>query len=320
MQMKRRNVFLSFILLLALFLGCSLIFLKSRRDTEIKKELNVIGAQIENDPIVEKLLESMQSTQSTQSVLAGKTEESKEDYSLTPEQKRRAEQLISLFENGKIEIQYGYAENLDDGRGITAGRAGFTTRDGDAYMVVKVYSQKKPGNKLEKYLDALRKLAEDESGSTDGLSGFGKVWKDASKDAKFRDSQDYVVDKLYFQPSQKYADNLGLKTAIARAFLYDTIIQHGDGGDKDSISALIKTTNSKAGGSPKEGTDELQWFKEFMNVRRNDLSNANDEETRDAWKDSVSRVDVYKQIFEDKNYDLKGPIKIKTKDYNETIP
>ena len=49
------------------------------------------------------------------------------DSGLTVVQKHRADQLISIFENGIPEIQYGYAEDLDDGRGITAGRAGFCT-------------------------------------------------------------------------------------------------------------------------------------------------------------------------------------------------
>src|SRR5437870_4798044 len=59
---------------------------------------------------------------------------------LTVEQKRRAEQLTSLFENGRIELQYSYAEDLGDGRGITTGRAGFTTADGDALEVVTLYT------------------------------------------------------------------------------------------------------------------------------------------------------------------------------------
>ena len=51
---------------------------------------------------------------------------------LNPEQRHRADALISIFENGTPKIQYGYAENIRDGRGITAGRAGFTTATGDA--------------------------------------------------------------------------------------------------------------------------------------------------------------------------------------------
>ncbi|ARX88391.1 hypothetical protein SMD44_07878 [Streptomyces alboflavus] len=68
------------------------------------------------------------------------------DGGLSAEQRRRADQLVSVFENGTTKIQYGYAENLDDGRGVTAGRAGFTTDDGDALEVVRAYTDKKPDN------------------------------------------------------------------------------------------------------------------------------------------------------------------------------
>ena len=50
--------------------------------------------------------------------------------------KHRAEQIISSFENSTTEIQYAYAEDIGDGRGITAGRAGFTSRTHDLLQVV----------------------------------------------------------------------------------------------------------------------------------------------------------------------------------------
>ena len=46
---------------------------------------------------------------------------------LNAEQRSRADQLVSIFENGTPLIQYDYAENLDDGRGVTVGQVGFTT-------------------------------------------------------------------------------------------------------------------------------------------------------------------------------------------------
>lgn len=317
--MRKRIFFIILIWVFAIVLGATVIYIRSRKEIELRNEYSIIDTGMEGDPIIEKLLQTNETSQSANTNEEEKIETSK-DHALTSDQKKRAEQLTSLFENGTIEIKYSYVENLDDGRGITAGRAGFTTRDGDAYMVVKAYTKLSPNNVLAKYLDPLKKLAEKESDSTSGLSGYESAWKKATKDSKFRDSQDYVVDKLYFIPSQEYADGLDLKTPIARAFMYDTIIQHGDGDDKDSINSLIDSTNSKMGGSPKDGIDELKWFEKFMEVRKNHLKNAADESTRDVWAESIGRVDVYKQIFDSKNYNLKGSIKIKTKEYDVTIP
>jgi chitosanase len=58
---------------------------------------------------------------------------------LTKEQKKRCEEYTSIFENDTIELQYAYVENIRDGRGYTAGRAGFTTGTADALEVIKKF-------------------------------------------------------------------------------------------------------------------------------------------------------------------------------------
>ncbi|WP_368237462.1 chitosanase [Bacillus velezensis] len=239
---------------------------------------------------------------------------------LNKDQKRRAEQLTSIFENGKTEIQYGYVEALDDGRGYTCGRAGFTTATGDALEVVEVYTKVVPNNKLKKYLPELRRLAKDESDDISNLKGFASAWRSLGNDKAFRAAQDKVNDSLYYQPAMKRSENAGLKTALAKAVMYDTVIQHGDGDDPDSFYALIKRTNKKMGGSPKDGTDEKKWLNKFLDVRYDDLMNPSDEDTQDEWRESVARVDVFRDIVKEKNYNLNGPIHVRSSEYgNFTI-
>ncbi|UBQ45748.1 chitosanase [Bacillus velezensis] len=239
---------------------------------------------------------------------------------LNKDQKRRAEQLTSIFENGKTEIQYGYVEALDDGRGYTCGRAGFTTATGDALEVVEVYTKAVPNNKLKKYLPELRRLAKDESDDISNLKGFDSAWRSLGNDKAFRAAQDKVNDSLYYQPAMKRSENAGLKTALAKAVMYDTVIQHGDGDDPDSFYALIKRTNKKMGGSPKDGTDEKKWLNKFLDVRYDDLMNPSDEDTQDEWRESVARVDVFRDIVKEKNYNLNGPIHVRSSEYgNFTI-
>lgn len=239
---------------------------------------------------------------------------------LNKDQKRRAEQLTSIFENGKMEIQYGYVEALDDGRGYTCGRAGFTTATGDALEVVEVYTKAVPNNKLKKYLPELRRLAKDESDDISNLKGFDSAWRSLGNDKAFRAAQDKVNDSLYYQPAMKRSENAGLKTALAKAVMYDTVIQHGDGDDPDSFYALIKRTNKKMGGSPKDGTDEKKWLNKFLDVRYDDLMNPSDEDTQDEWRESVARVDVFRDIVKEKNYNLNGPIHVRSSEYgNFTI-
>jgi chitosanase len=234
---------------------------------------------------------------------------------LTPVQKRRAEALTSVFENGTPTLQYAYTEKLGDGRGITAGRAGFTSGTGDLLEVVERYAKQVPATPLAKYLPRLRVLAQKESGDTTGLEGLEKAWATAAKDPKFRAAQDAVVDKEYFGPAMKHADDLGLKTPLARAQLYDAIIQHGDGDDPDGLGALISRANKEAGGSPKQGVPETRWLGAFLKVRRADLAHTSDPATRKEWAQSVSRVDVFSDLLAAKNLALTGPIHITRGDF-----
>jgi chitosanase len=234
--------------------------------------------------------------------------------SLTPAQKQLTEKLISLFENSTTEIQYGFAKKLNDGRGITCGRAGFTTATGDAYEVVKLYSEKNPNNPLVRYLPELKLLAEKHSASTEHLKGFVWSWSRAAKDPQFREIQDQVVDRMYFQPSVEYARRWGLKTPLSIAIIYDTIIQHGDGDDPDGLQAIYDKT-LKLAGAPNVLSNEQQWLGVFLDQRRLILKHANNPTSRQVWALSVSRVDVWREILESGNFNLTAPIKLHNKEY-----
>ncbi len=231
---------------------------------------------------------------------------------ITPGQKRVAEQLTSLFENGTINIRYDYAENLKDGRGITCGRAGFCTGTGDAYLVVKRYTEIEPTNRLAQYLHELRRLNNAEKrDDVSGLRGFGKAWKQEAKSKKFCGIQDGVTDDLYWNPSQICSNELGLKTPLARAFMFDTIIQHGDGGDQDCLTALLVTANATMGGTPKTGVTENDWLTAFIKVRRANLSYCFDKASRREWSQSTDRCDTFSSIAASGNYALVTPFKAK---------
>lgn len=238
---------------------------------------------------------------------------------LAGDSKRRAEALTSLFENSTTEIQYAYVEDIHDGRGFTAGRAGFTTATGDALQVIELYTSRVPSNPLAKYLPRLRVLAKAESGSVVGLDGFAAAWTTAAADPAFRKAQDDVEDRLYFVPAMKRADDLHLATALARAEVYDAIIQHGEGDDPDGLPALLARTAKTVKGTPATGVDEMKWLDAFFTVRRADLAHASDASTREAWAESVSRVDALRALAKIGNYDLHGPIVVHTGDVDGTI-
>ena len=238
---------------------------------------------------------------------------------LTSDQRRRADQLISIFENGTTDIQYAYAENIGDGRGVTAGRAGFTTNDGDALQVIQAYTAQLPDNVLAKYIPELQRLAAAGSGDTSGLPEASYIadWKTAADDPVFQQVQDDQVQQRYFNPAAADADQLGLSTALARGELYDASIQHGNGSEYDALPALISRTNAAVGTPATAG--EAAWLDAFFTVRIDDLQHPANTATQAEWSQSVDRVQCLRRIAATNNYNLDGPLTVTAFDTTYTL-
>ncbi len=250
----------------------------------------------------------------------GKDDDESPTVAFTEEQRVLADQIISVFENNTPEIDYSYAENLDDGRGITAGRAGFTSATGDMLMVVERYTQRVPDNPLAVYLLRLRELADEESDSIEGLVNLEDAWQTAAEDPIFQEVQDEVVDEEYYWPAVEHAEELGLSFPLSLLNLYDTCIQHGDGDDPDGLPAIISRATAQVSGTPADSIDEYDWLQAFMDIRRSVLLNPSDPETRDPWAESVGRADALIAIFESGNVMLIPPITITPYDTTFTLP
>jgi chitosanase len=227
----------------------------------------------------------------------------------TEAQRQIADQIISVFENNTPVLQYGYAEELGDGRGITAGRAGFTSATGDMYKVVALYSKKVPGNQLQVYLPTLKSLAHSGSSDIRKLTGLSAAWQSVAQDPQFKTAQDQVVDTLYYNRAVSYSGRVGATQALSLLILYDAVIQHGFGADPDGLPALIKRTNTVLIGS---AFSEQQWNSEFLKQRRRTLSYSSSSSTRSVWAESVGRVDTLQTLVNEGNVHLKGGFVIDT--------
>jgi chitosanase len=217
--------------------------------------------------------------------------------------KNVCEQLTSIFENGTPEIQYDYVSSLNDGRGITCGKAGFTTGGDDALEVIELYTKAVPDNGLKKYIHILANTGGE---NTSLLKDFGKDWKEACKDKKFLLCQDKVTDRLYWIPSQKYIKRKGLTYNLSKAVLYDTIIQHGEGNDPDSFGAIFSHTNAFV----KSYLKEENWLRVFLLYRERILSHSFNKESREVWAESTGRCETFLRLVEEKNFNLETPFKI----------
>ncbi len=230
------------------------------------------------------------------------------DRWLNSDQRRRIDQLISTFENSTTDIDYAFAENIGDGRGVTAGRAGFTTATCDAALVIRRYTVTVPENGLARFIAELDRLCDKSSDDTSGLpeADYIAAWTAAATDEAFRAAQDAIVDFEYYTPAMQIADQLGLRSAVARAELYDAALQHGVGDDPDGLPALVKRTTDRVGTPQVVG--EAVWLDAFFDVRIEDLTNPANEATAQQWRESTDRVACLRTIADNGNVDLDGPI------------
>ncbi|WP_411104545.1 chitosanase [Streptomyces sp. cmx-4-9] len=218
-----------------------------------------------------------------------------------PAKKEIAMQLVSSAENSSLDwkAQYKYIEDIDDGRGYTAGIIGFCSGTGDMLDLVEHYTRAKPGNVLARYLPALRQV--DGSDSHAGLDpNFTKDWAKAAQDAEFRKAQDHERDRVYFDPAVKQAKSDGLGV-LGQFIYYDAIVMHGDGTDPTSFRNIRKRALSKAK-PPSQGGSEAAYLNAYLDARVWAMKQ------EEAHSDT-SRVDTAQRVFLKKgNLNLNTPL------------
>jgi chitosanase len=218
-----------------------------------------------------------------------------------PAKKDLAMRLVSSAENSSLDwrAQYTYIQDIDDGRGYTAGIVGFCSGTGDMLALVEEYARRAPGNVLAKYLPALRSV--NGSSSHDGLDpGFTADWKAAAKDPAFQRTQDAERDRIYFNPAVSRAKLDGLR-ALGQFAYFDAIVMHGPGSGSASFSGIRQAALAKAK-PPAQGGDETAYLTAFLDARRAAMR------TEAAHRDT-SRVDTAQLAFlRAGNLDLATPL------------
>lgn len=217
--------------------------------------------------------------------------------------KTTIQKLTSVFENSTPNLAYTYIENIGDGRGLTFGFPGFCSGTYDGTMFLKEYQRLNPYNKLVKYIPAFERIdalphPDGMTDDTTGLTNFPNDFKSCGSDSAFKQAQHNVVDRLYWNPSQAAASEIGATLNITKGQLYDAFINHGEDGARD----IMNRATEAVGGSPASGVDEEVWLNEFLNIRLEVLY------ADETWQEAVDRVYVYQKLLEDGNVNLNTPM------------
>ncbi len=228
---------------------------------------------------------------------------------------QRIKSISNIFEVGAPRPDFGYIEDLGDGRGYTITQYGFVTNELEAGWIIERYTELAAVNSLTPFLAQLPPKA---SGTDSAkLTGFAKAWgRELARGPFLQQACDEVADRLYFNPAMEAADTLGVTLPVGRLIFYDTILQHGGGEDPDSFGAISERAQ-KAVGSPKEGR-EVEFLHAFLKMRRHVLAEPANRETADVWRQSVGRVDVLSDLLAH-NPGLEPPVLVTSAHFNAEV-
>ncbi|GAA0802694.1 chitosanase [Spirilliplanes yamanashiensis] len=214
-----------------------------------------------------------------------------------PLRKEIAMRLVSSAENSSLNwrAQYGYIEDIRDGRGYTGGIVGFCSGTSDMRQLVAAYTRRRPANPLARYLPALRRV--DGTASHAGLDPtFVRDWRRAAADPVFQRTQDAERDRLYFTPAVARAQADGLR-ALGQFAYYDAAVMHGYSGLLRIRAAALRRAKAPAGGG-----GETAYLHAFLDARVREMRT-------EAAHSDTSRVDTAQRIFlRAGNLDLRRPM------------
>lgn len=202
-----------------------------------------------------------------------------------PGTKEIAMQIVSSAENSSLDwrAQYRYIEDIGDGRGYTAGIIGFCSGTGDMLAVVRDYRRARPGNRLARFIPALRRV-----NGTDSHHGLGRrfvrAWRRAARDKRFQRAQNRERDTGYFDPAVALAKGDGLG-ALGQFAYYDAAVVHGYAGlEGIRERALARATTPAVDG------DETVYLDAFLDERVVEMH-------KEAAHENVDRVELAQRRF-----------------------
>ncbi|KAJ2779369.1 hypothetical protein GGI15_003901 [Coemansia interrupta] len=155
-----------------------------------------------------------------------------------------AVQITNNLQNGNVHFDYGSCRLSKTGTGYEVGAVNFLTAGPDVYHIVKAYDAlTNSDNEFNSMRDILKANADNYRPSAVGLEGLCDAWSKASANDSFKTIQNAIFTKNYFNPSQQYADRVGLQQSVNRALMLNTAIVHGSGSSVSMLGGMVRQTN-----------------------------------------------------------------------------
>ena len=226
------------------------------------------------------------------------------DMFISSEKKRVIQSILSVFETGSVEPDYGAVCVLKDGAGITYGKHQ-STDGGDALdLIIMRYIDKEGeyADILSTYLPMLDKN-DTSKVDPDNLPSWVKelmnILHDAGSDPIMQACQDAIFDIHYWTPAMSQAMDMKLEYPLSWLICYDSTIHSGPAG----VSRIRRRFPESP---PSGGGNEKEWVIAYLDARRKWLaSNSNP-----VVQNTVYRIDAMLDMVADDNWNLNTPLSI----------
>lgn len=227
--------------------------------------------------------------------------------SVTATQKKTIDNILSVFETGKVASPSAYttATILKDGAGISYGKHQATDRADSLDAVLFLYMDK--GGLYAKEIEAVMgRLTRDETSKVDPSAPpqWAKdvldLLRKAGTDPVMHAAQDEVFDRDYWNPAVAQCKDMGLTLPLCYAIVYDTCIHSGPGG----VMKIRRLFNEVP---PARGGDEKKWAQAYIKARRSWLASSSNK----LVQKTVYRMDAFQSLIDKGNWELALPLVIR---------
>lgn len=227
--------------------------------------------------------------------------------SITNEQKKAIDAILSVFETGKVPTPAAYqtCTILRDGAGISYGKHQATDNAGSLDKIVAKYiaAGGKHAEALKPYVPKL--TANDTAklnpaAPPDWARALVSLLKEAGTDPVMQKAQDDVFDENYWSPAVTHAKAIGLTTALGYAVVYDTCIHSGPGRVATHRAAFPQK-------SPANGGDEKEWVKAYVGARKAWLAGSSNA----LVQRTVYRMETFEGLMASGNWSLATPFTVR---------
>ncbi|NEO27955.1 MAG: chitosanase, partial [Kamptonema sp. SIO4C4] len=209
-------------------------------------------------------------------------------------EKKSAQAIVNVFETGKIQGEYGQVTYVpSDPGGLTYGRSQTTLYSGNLFLLIKAYVAAEGAAYAEELRPYLGEL-ERRSSSLNRDRALREILEDAGQDPVMWEVQDEFFDRVYWKPTLRSAEYIGVKTPLGMAVVYDGRI-HG------SWHMIRDRTNRSYG--PLSSLGEHTWIARYVDTRRSWLAN----HSIRLLRQTVYRMDAFKTLIADNKWQLTPP-------------